>query len=897
MSTNTSISVSGISSGIDWRSMIDQLRQAEHRPIDVLEARKDEYSSKLTEWQSFNSLLLTLKSTVEDLKDPDEFFVYTASLASDTTTDAEDILSVSVDATASTGSYNIKVTARAAAQKLSSKSFSSNTADLGSDYAGEILINGKVISITATDSLADVRGKINSANAGTNPTGVTASILSYGNNDYRLILTSDDTGEEGISILNASSTDILGQLGFVETASGSYDVKNSITGGAQSDRFTGTTDAIDTLLELTSPPSSTTLKIRDASGNLSNDISIDLDTDNLTTIAQAINNDKGSANISASVVSETVDGTTYYRLQIDGIHASDPFSDNNHVFETLGLIKGGVGDVLGASGTNEMTTDGQVITSSTLLTDIDGYMSYTAGDQIAFSGTKTDGTDVSASAFSIQATSTVQDLLDAIESAYGDVSASVQGDGTILITDDSTSSSSSLVVTLTDSISDGSLDFGFSSQSASTIRKRQIQAGQDAAVEIDGVTATSSENTIEDLIPGVTLDLLKADTNTTVTLTIGLDQDAMVEKVQAFVDSYNEVAAYIQQQRSYDADAEEAGGVLFGDATLNSIRRDLTSVLITQISGLTTEYSTLGLVGVNLDSDGQLSLDEDTFTGYLETNANDIKNLFTGLTSTSTSTLEYVSHSNDTQAGTYTVNITQAATKSSSTSDTAVSGTLGSDETLTITSGDDTANISLTGSMTIDDIVNAINTELDDQGIEVTASKDASNHVVLTHDYYGSNTFSISETGDLLWTGGDQTVNNGLDVAGTINGESATGSGQILKGDSDEDNIDGLEIKYTGSGTGEIGTVTVVIGAAEQFDRTLYNITDSLDGYLASKQESIQNTINNLDDQIDLMEDRLDRKMEVMVNQFIFMEQAMATMQNQSEWLSGQLSAALRGWA
>jgi flagellar hook-associated protein 2 len=98
----------------------------------------------------------------------------------------------------------------ATAQKLSSRSFSGFSDGLGASYAGDILINGVAVTISETDSLADVRNRINNANAGTDPTGVTASIVSYETNDYRLMLTSDDTGEDGIGLQNASSSDLLG---------------------------------------------------------------------------------------------------------------------------------------------------------------------------------------------------------------------------------------------------------------------------------------------------------------------------------------------------------------------------------------------------------------------------------------------------------------------------------------------------------------------------------------------------------------------------------------------------------------------------------------------------------------------------------------------------------------
>ena len=43
--------------------------------------------------------------------------------------------------------------------------------------------------------------------------------------------------------------------------------------------------------------------------------------------------------------------------------------------------------------------------------------------------------------------------------------------------------------------------------------------------------------------------------------------------------------------------------------------------------------------------------------------------------------------------------------------------------------------------------------------------------------------------------------------AGTINGETATGAGQFLTGDTANATTSGLQIQYTGSSTGLVGTI------------------------------------------------------------------------------------------
>ncbi|MBW1802427.1 MAG: flagellar filament capping protein FliD, partial [Deltaproteobacteria bacterium] len=136
----------------------------------------------------------------------------------------------------------------------------------------------------------------------------------------------------------------------------------------------------------------------------------------------------------------------------------------------------------------------------------------------------------------------------------------------------------------------------------------------------------------------------------------------------------------------------------------------------------------------------------------------------------------------------------------------------------------------------------------------------------------------------------------GQDAAGTIGGESATGTGQVLKGDDGNVNTDGLSIEYTGtSNDTDAGTITVTLGIAELFERSLYTITDSIDGYLSYKQDSLENSINRFDDRIAEMETRLDQKTEMLINKYVAMEMALNTIQNQSQWLTGQINS-LSSW-
>jgi len=772
--------ISGLSSGLDWRSMIDQLISVERRRVDLVSTKKTNQEKKLAEWQSLNTKLLALKTAASGLRSPTDFNVYKAAMTTDSASvKGSDLLSVTTAATASAGSCTLKVNNTATAQKLSSASFTASSEALGAAYAGDILINGKTLTITAADTLISLKEKINNANSGANPTVVTAGLVQYGAGDHRLILTSAATGAGGISLQNGGATDILNLLGF--------------------------TDA-----------------------------------------------------------------------------------------------DGGLADVVGVTGDVANKSAGAAITAATLIKNIDGYTGYADTDYIRLEGTDASGNPVSDETFVLSDTITVGDLLSRIQSVFGDVTASITAQGKLMIVDN-TSGASSLAVKIgvknSGGADDGTLKFDADGDlgGAATIRKRQLIAGTDASITIDGVTVTRAKNTIDDILTGVTLNLLKADAGTTVTLNIGRDIDGLMAKINTFVASYNNVAAYIRTQTSYDETKRQAGGLLFADGTLASVKSDLTSILTRKVQGVTANYATLGLAGVSVSRDGQLSIDDSKLRGYLNANFSDIQKLFSATGTTGTGTLTYITHGIDTKEGEYAVHIATAATRSTSapSDNTGLSG----DETLTITAGSSSATVNLTSGMTMTQIVAAINSQMGINTMNITASADPGGRLVLTHNNYGSESaFIIQQQNNLLWSGGDQTVNNGLDVAGTINGEAATGKGQTLTGTGGGASVSGLVVSYAGLTTGDAGTVTLSFGVAELFNRALFNITDSIDGYVSVKQQSLQGNIKGFQTQMDAMNVRLERRQEQMINRFVRMEKALQQIQSQSNWLTGQTKAAEKAW-
>ncbi|MCF8025538.1 MAG: flagellar filament capping protein FliD, partial [Desulfobacteraceae bacterium] len=86
---------------------------------------------------------------------------------------------------------------------------------------------------------------------------------------------------------------------------------------------------------------------------------------------------------------------------------------------------------------------------------------------------------------------------------------------------------------------------------------------------------------------------------------------------------------------------------------------------------------------------------------------------------------------------------------------------------------------------------------------------------------------------------------------------------------------------------GEDGTS----GIAVQFKDYLENITDSRDGFLAGREESIQNNIRRIDSDMERMQDRLEKREESLRSQFRAMEQMVSELNSQGDFLSKQMAS------
>ena len=159
-----------------------------------------------------------------------------------------------------------------------------------------------------------------------------------------------------------------------------------------------------------------------------------------------------------------------------------------------------------------------------------------------------------------------------------------------------------------------------------------ITAASDAQVEINGVVAYRSTNTITDLYGGLTLDLKSVpDPQETVTITVATDGEETSETIKELVEAYNEIVDFFEAQNKVDEEGN-ASGPLFGDTTLRSIRTSLRGIVGGSFNTGNEAFQLLSQIGITADTNGKLEFNQEDFEEALAGDETAVTALFTDST-------------------------------------------------------------------------------------------------------------------------------------------------------------------------------------------------------------------------------------------------------------------------
>lgn len=652
------VSFSGVGSGIDFRSAVDNIIAARRIPIDRLEAGVKKNGEKVTALTELNSLLNSLRSSLADLRGQPTFggagnsFENKKVFASTTRTSgtpsaANTLIGVSVTNAASTGVHRVEVLQTAQAHRISAGAANSQTADLGlalggtsGSISGAFELNGRTIEVLSTDTLIGLRDRINAANTGSRATGVTASIVSVSATEQILVLTSDTTGSS-MTLAQSSKTSSLvadrdaafsGYTAVTGTGN-SFDIQNA-AGGTIGTITYDDSDSLDSLQAKISAVSGITGTVI-AEGTR---FKLNIKADDGGTI-QLANDSLGANGIVAQLdfpgdiladLGLSKDGGTTFAKELQQARNARLRADglvDNSASRTVGVADASTQFGASAAGTLAITLPSgspeniTVLSSDTpgsLAAKITGNAKLTAAGITA--SVVTDDAGRSRVEFRQQELTTTDGPavlgVRVADAAVDQVE--VSGDLTFAFGKNQVAS---IAVSATDSLNGVrdaiNADAGLT---AAGVTASVVADGDKFKLAIqhdDGLTASGPAglglvtpeleierggNTVNDLFDGITINLFQAEVGTEIRLEVEQDLNQVKTSITNFVEAYNALKTAMNKHQLADETtglAAADAGVLFADPTLASIEQGLSRTLGLGAQGLSDGLRVLREIGID----------------------------------------------------------------------------------------------------------------------------------------------------------------------------------------------------------------------------------------------------------------------------------------------------------
>ncbi|UQV48037.1 flagellar filament capping protein FliD [Janthinobacterium lividum] len=858
---------------------------AEAAPLGTFDKKTASYQAKLSALGTLSGSVSSFQSSLSALTNSNNFRAVSATPSDPL------VLSASAGAKAVAGSYNINVSQLAQAQTLTSGGMASKLSTIGSGAKttvsfqlgslaggtfgvsgttlggstlltgvsnGSLIINGTAIPTDASTKSA--RALADAINAKSSTTGVTATAQPTASSATMFTgFGNIATGADGTYSLSVGGVEIVTQGNGVAAGSGI------------------TAASLDTTL---------------AGPN-------------------AVSNALAAANI--TVTGKAADGNLQF-TRADG--------SNINIEEVVtGSVMGGIGHASNA------TNDGSNVTIASSITLASGNASpitvagsnpaaagLTAGSGGAYLNTNftQDGTQATGSVVIDATNNTLQGIRDAINNAGLGVTASIVSDGSdkpyhLVLSSTKTGANSAMKISLSGSDgqpADSALNNLLSYDASGTQNLKQNSAAQNTMFSVNGIAITSSSNSVDTAIEGVTLGITKIGTSN---LSVAKDTSTVKTSITAFVKAYNDLNTSISKMTAYNPDTK-TGGVLLGDATVKSIQSQLRRQLGAPITGLNSSMSTLSQVGISFQKDGSLTLDTSKLDKAISTNFGDIAGLFSAIGATTDSNVAFTSSTAATKPGTYDLSITTMASQGSLTSLAVLPATttIASDTTWNVTLNDtdpsaakNTAQVTIpAGTYTPAQMASLMQSSINgvkafsDNGATVSASIDGTGKLVMVSSRFGSvsNLAVSSNTGTPISNlFGAATPLKGTDVAGTLGGQPIIGSGQTLTG-APGSPAEGLKIEVTGGVIGSRGTVSFSQGYAYQLNNLATSFLGT-DGMITGRTNGINETLKSVATQRDKFSARLTDIEARYRAQYTRLDVTLSKLQSTQTYLTQQLAS------
>ncbi|HLU77020.1 MAG TPA: flagellar filament capping protein FliD [Burkholderiales bacterium] len=616
---------------------------------------------------------------------------------------------------------------------------------------------------------------------------------------------------------------------------------------------------------------------------------------------QALAQKEASYQAKLSAYGSIKSGVSAFKSAMEALTSTDKFISSRVTVsnkDALGVTANGQAvpgryniDIQALAQSQKLSSGNYAATTDTVGT---GKLTIQFGSYSEADGSFTANADKAAKTIEIEpGNATLAGVRDAINAADAGVTATIINDGVgyrLVLAAKDTGLANAMRISVSDDGGSGLAALAYDASGDGPSNLTETVQARNAELTIDGIAISKASNTISDAIDGVTLNLLD-QAEKTISVSITRDNSGTKTAVDNFVKAYNDLYGMLSNMSAYNAETKQAG-VLQGDSTIRSMQTSLRTMMSTALDSAGGGLSRMSDIGVTIQVDGKLKVDSAKLQKAIDDPSKDIATLFASIAKPSDSLVSFVSAGADAKAGTHALEITQLATqgRAEGSQAAATAITAGVNDKLMLEIDGVKATITLNaGTYTATSLAAELQSKINgaaelrdnDVSVEVTESGGV---LTITSERYGSAS-KVQITGGNARTGlfGSVTSTDGVDVAGTMGGQAATGSGRKLTGL-------GISLDITGGALGPRGTISFAQGFAERF----VNLAERFladDGVLDARQDGLNRSIKDIADRRDAFNLRLETIEKRYRAQFTALDVMIASMQQTSSYLQQQLAS------
>jgi len=631
--SNGGTALSGIASNFDSSGLIDELVAVKRIPAIQLEADVETNTNKLSSFNELRTILDNFRAATDFLRNPpgitnsgDNLFEYRKTALTSAETATPNIyVTATADPGTTPGNATIAIQQLALAREIRSNSFTDKTSDVVTGAAGFFTAGTMYIAgnkSTATDFTEDSTDNIATTEYNITGTG-TGIVTAAGINNITTVGGDGAQSLQGTVTVTGANFD-SGNITLTTTINGVAYTSNTFSGQAGLDSLSVAGNQLITFTEATSGTTfdiqlgATDYLINDDPANVQNFI------DDLTTgiAGQDIYQSRQVGNFggeSDNKVVSPLTGLASTNVKL----SSNAFDDSTNIY--------------GSFGTFSVTRNG--LNDTSISVDISGETYQVTGLQdshtanIVLTSTTTNKTlslNINDASVTLDLSTDQQatNLQNALDHAFGtrplaavtvetgdrliDIQAKINAFSNELGVEANILKISDTDFRLTLDSSDVGIDNSFSiladGGAAANVTFTDIQTAQDASLTVDGLTVTRSSNTINDVIEGLSLNLLQPTPDfggggqTNITVKTDVDTSVAENGIINFINVYNEFRVFAARQTARDdtgALGEDA--VLGDDITLRTLIQRVSSEISNVVAGAdNTNFSALANVGITL---------------------------------------------------------------------------------------------------------------------------------------------------------------------------------------------------------------------------------------------------------------------------------------------------------